>query len=150
MADHERKTFFSGSSNWLELSDAFTPASKQGITGRLSNRSHLWRPPTDVYEIDEQLIVRIEIAGMRENDFSIMVKDKHLVVHGFRQDISEKRAYHQMEILFGEFGSEVDLPVPVIVELAKAEYRNGFLIITLPVEKPRHIHISSEESHGDE
>lgn len=150
MAGTERKTFSVSSSNWFEVSDIFMPSVRQGFIGRFSARPHFWRPPTDVFEVDDHVIVRIEIAGMRENDFSITVTDKHLVVHGFRQDVPEKRAYHQMEILFGEFGSEVELPGPVVVEQAKAEYRNGFLTILLPVEKPRHIQISSKETHGDQ
>jgi hypothetical protein len=30
---------------------------------RLNAKSHVWRPATDVYEIDEAVVVRIEIAG---------------------------------------------------------------------------------------
>ena len=35
---------------------------------------HLWRPPTDIYETETQLVVQIEIAGMRDGDVSILCK----------------------------------------------------------------------------
>jgi hypothetical protein len=34
-------------------------------------RSPYWRPPTDVIETEEYVLVRVEIAGMREEDFVI-------------------------------------------------------------------------------
>lgn len=76
-------------------------------------RSSIWRPPTDVFENEQEVIVRVEIAGMREDDFSISLTGDRLTVRGNRPDIQEKRAYHQMEIFFGEFNVEVNLPAPV-------------------------------------
>ena len=106
---------------------------------RLLHHPRLWRPPTDVFETDELLIVRVEIAGMRESDFSISLEDRRLVISGTRPDQSERRAYHQMEIPFGEFSTEIELSVPVIAERVEAVYRDGFLKITLPKAKPRQI-----------
>jgi HSP20 family protein len=148
MADPERNESFS-SPNWLEVSEVFSLSGRQGSYGRFSMRPHIWRPPTDVFEVADLVVVRIEIAGMKESDFSITLKDRLLVIHGFRQELPEKRAYHQMEIRFGEFGVEVELPVDVVVEKARAEYHNGLLLIKLPMDKPRHIQITSNETHAD-
>jgi HSP20 family protein len=108
---------------------------------RMAMRSHVWRPPTDVYETEEAIIIRIEIAGMQDEDFSISLSDRYLVVRGVRPDLSERRAYHQMEIYFGEFMSEVDLPVPVVTERVKAEYNLGFLRVELPKDRPQRIKV---------
>ncbi len=108
---------------------------------RLAIKSHIWRPATDVYEMDDAIIVRIEIAGMRETDFSIVLNDRSLVVRGVRPDIPERRAYHQMEIRFGEFISEVELPYLVDAEKIEAIYQAGFLRIVLPRAKPHQIQI---------
>jgi len=99
---------------------------------RVTLRSHIWRPPTDVYETKDVVVVRVEVAGMREEDFSISLSGKNLVIRGVRTDIPERRAYHQMEIVFGEFMSEVELPCDVYAEQAKAEYKLGFLRLELP------------------
>jgi len=109
--------------------------------GRNGMRPHVWRPPTDVFETDDAIVVRVEIAGMDEAEISIVLHDRVLVIHGVRQDVSERRAYHQMEILFGEFMTEIELPAPIIAEDVVAEYKGGFLKVTLPQERPQRIHV---------
>ena len=106
---------------------------------QLNTRSHLWRPPTDVYEIENAIKVRVEIAGMDESNLSIILKGRNLIVSGARLDIVERRAYHQMEIRFGEFCTEVDLPSSVDAEKVEAVYQNGFLQITLPKVAPKKV-----------
>jgi HSP20 family protein len=98
----------------------------------LTMRSPAWRPPTDVYESDEAVIIRVEIAGMHETDFSIILDGRFLSIRGVRQDVTERRAYHQMEIRFGEFNVDVEMPAAIDVENVQATYQNGFLKIVLP------------------
>jgi HSP20 family protein len=98
-------------------------------------RSNIWSPPTDEYETDEAYVVRIEIAGMREDDFEVAVENNTLMISGFRSDRPEKRAYHQMEIRFGKFATAIGLPGPVNVDEARAEYKDGFLTVALPKTK---------------
>lgn len=105
-------------------------------------RSSIWRPPTDVFENEQEVIVRVEIAGMREDDFSISLTGDRLTVRGNRPDIQEKRAYHQMEIFFGEFNVEVNLPAPVLADQVIAEYQAGFLRLVFPKDKPKKIQVS--------
>jgi HSP20 family protein len=104
-------------------------------------RTHIWRPPTDVFETDEAVIVRVEIAGMREDDFSISIAGNQLTVRGNRPDVQERRAYHQMEIFFGEFNTEVNLPAPVLTDQVVAEYQAGFLRLMFPKDKPKKIKV---------
>ncbi len=111
---------------------------------RIISRPHAWRPPTDVYEIDGAMVVRIEVAGMREADFTVSLVERTLSIHGIRQDTSERRAYHQMEIAFGEFQTEVELPYQVITDKVEATYRDGFLRITLPIVQPKHVKVEGE------
>ncbi|HJW89355.1 MAG TPA: Hsp20/alpha crystallin family protein [Anaerolineales bacterium] len=106
-------------------------------------RPHVWRPPTDVYETEDVVVVRVEVAGLRDDDFSISLAGRSLSIRGTRQDVSERRAYHQMEITFGEFLSEVELPCSVLAEKASAEYKTGFLHLWLPKEQP--VKISVDE-----
>src|SRR5512134_1971194 len=75
---------------------------------RLVNRPRAWRPPTDLYETEEFIVVRIEIAGIKEKEYTITLRDRRLVISGMRSDVSERRAYHQMEIPFGEFAVEIE------------------------------------------
>ncbi|MEW6403293.1 MAG: Hsp20/alpha crystallin family protein [Chloroflexota bacterium] len=98
-------------------------------------RSGVWSPPTDVYETDDGFVARVEIAGMREEDFEVTVQNDLLMISGYRPDVPERRAYHQMEIRFGKFATAIGLPEPVNVDEARAEYKDGFLTIILPKVK---------------
>ncbi|MFZ6030918.1 MAG: Hsp20/alpha crystallin family protein [Chloroflexota bacterium] len=99
---------------------------------KMTAHPHLWRPPTDVYEIEDAVVVRIEVAGIREQDLEISLDGRLLSVRGFRSDVTERRAYHQIEIPFGEFGVQVELPFSVATDQIQACYQDGFLKVFLP------------------
>lgn len=95
-------------------------------------RTSLWTPPTDVYETEENYIVKVEIAGMRDEDFDVAFEKNLLMISGYRSDLNERRAYRQMEIRFGRFEIAVEVPVVVDIDRATAEYKDGFLTIVFP------------------
>jgi len=100
-------------------------------------RSNIWSPPTDVYETEENYMIKVEIAGMRDEDFDVALENNILMIRGHRSDFNERRAYHQMEIRFGRFELAVEIPVTVDMEKAAAEYKDGFLMIMLPKAKTK-------------
>lgn len=115
------------------------PSGSRWLAGR---HVRVWRPPTDVFETEQQVVVQIEVAGMRRDDFYITLEDRRLLISGVRTHApSSPGAYHQLEVNFGEFRSEVELPSPVEVEGIEAEYEDGFLRVTLPKAKPRRVEI---------
>jgi HSP20 family protein len=91
-----------------------------------------WSPPTDVYETEESCVIKLEIAGMRDEDFEVAFENNILTISGNRPDLTERRAYHQMELRFGKFEIAVEIPMAVDIEKATAKYQDGFLIIVLP------------------
>lgn len=111
----------------------------QSVSWRV--RSNIWSPPTDAYETEEAYIVRLEIAGMREEDFEVTLENDTLLISGVRSDLPERRAYHQMEIRFGKFATALGVPGPVNVDEAQAEYKDGFLTIILPKAKPNQVKV---------
>jgi HSP20 family protein len=100
-----------------------------------------WSPPTDIYETEENFVVRVEIAGMREDGFEVAIENNMLLISGNRLDLNERRAYHQMEIRFGKFEVAVEIPIPVDIEHAVAEYKDGLLMIQLPKTSPKQIKV---------
>jgi len=123
------------------ISEDFQNSISDPSRWRIISRTHAWRPPTDVFETDNAIIIRVEIAGMRETDFTISLIGRNLRIRGIRQDSSEKRAYHQMEIPFGEFSTEFELPCLVNSNEVEAIYRDGFLHINLPILQPKRINV---------
>jgi HSP20 family protein len=101
----------------------------------------LWSPPTDVYETDTDYVVRVEVAGIRETDLEVSYENGILVISGVRPDVSERRAYHQMEILFGKFSTAIGVPGPVDLDNSSAEYKDGFLSVRMPKAKPTDVEI---------
>ena len=111
----------------------------RAIGWQVSLHSYAWSPPTDVYETENNFVVRVEAAGMRESDFTINAEDNFLVISGVRSESPEWRAYRQMEIRFGEFSTSIELPLGVDVSKADADYKDGFLNVILPKIKPTNI-----------
>ncbi len=117
---------------------------RQAIGWQVQVHSNLWSPPTDMYETEDAYIVRVEIAGMLEADFTVSVEGSFLVVSGSRPDVQERRAYHQMEIRCGKFNSAISLPGPVDFENTSAEYEDGFFVVIMPKLKPSKVVIQEE------
>ncbi|HAV77790.1 MAG TPA: hypothetical protein DCX53_10620 [Anaerolineae bacterium] len=98
-------------------------------------RSNVWRPATDVYETETGVVVRVEIAGLREEDIEVVIQGELLLISGNRSDLPERRAYHQMEIPFGRFTVSVVMPASIVIEGAFTDYQDGFLTIHFPKDK---------------
>ncbi len=107
---------------------------------------YVWSPPTDFYETGAAFIIRVEIAGMKLEDFKISLEDRYLIISGTRTDTPGPRAYHRMEIRYGEFRTVVNLPAPVEASQAEAVYQDGFLTLKLPKAAARTIQVKIKEA----
>ena len=91
-------------------------------------------PPMDIFETEGQLVVVMEIAGMKGDDIRVTFEKEILVISGKRSEPSSlpKTRLHQMEIDYGHFRRTLRIPFPLKTEEFKATYRQGFLVITVP------------------
>jgi HSP20 family protein len=109
---------------------------------RSGRRGAVFVPPTDVYETEDQVVVQVEIAGVNQADLAVSLQDRRLTITGTRSDRGpSQRAYHQMQVRFGDFGTEVELPVPIDEGGIDAAYADGFLRIVLLKRKPRQVDV---------
>lgn len=113
---------------------------------RVAYQSNLYQPPVDVVESKVDFVVRIEIAGVDEKDFSIGFEKDRLLVTGFRHDPLKNRSFHQMEIHFGDFQIEVQFTQPINRDAINAVYKHGFLEISLPKAVPQEIPINDKDA----
>ena len=98
-------------------------------------RSVTWRPLADIQESAEMMTVKIELAGMKEEDIEVTLYADALVVSGERHDDHKHDTgiyYHEAQIRYGPFRVEVFIPSPVDREAVTARYENGFLWVDLP------------------
>jgi len=101
----------------------------------LLQRSVTWRPLADIQETAEMMTVKIELAGMKEEDIEVTLYADALVVSGERHDDHKHDTgiyYHEAQIRYGPFRVEVFIPSPVDREAVMARYENGFLWVDLP------------------
>ena len=110
---------------------------------RLRQQGRAWRPPTDVFETDLEFVVLVELAGMRGVEIAVTLDEQVLRIRGTRPESGGARAYHQMEINYGDFVLEVRLPVPIDRDRIDASYSDGFLKVLLPKAQPRRISVTT-------
>ena len=89
----------------------------------------VWRPPTDVYETERHILIKMEIAGMRQEDFQLRLDGNVLTIRGRRVDLyrDRKGSFRQMEINYGPFEVVVRLPQSVDASSIRSLYKAGFL-----------------------
>jgi len=91
-----------------------------------------WRPPADIYETENDIIIVVELAGVAEEDLTVTLFSNLLVIEGQRTPpVSDMNACHQLGINYGHFSSEIDVHTPVDHDNVEAEYINGLLKISL-------------------
>lgn len=108
-----------------------------------------WTPPMDIYETQDTIIIRADMAGVKKEDMEVEINTKAVRIFGKRSEISpgQNGTYRLAEIQYGEFERILFLPAPVDTEIVNATYLNGFLQITLaklPMDVTHKIPISDE------
>lgn len=98
----------------------------------------LWNPPADVYETCEHLVIKMEIAGLRQEDLKIIAEGRTLTVRGLRGEDPDidKDNIHLMEIRYDRFERVFELPMLLNPDRIGASYHDGFLIVRIPREQP--------------
>lgn len=108
-----------------------------------------WVPSLDVSEDADNLMVQVELPGMRKEDIDLSLNEGVLTITGERQAESEtnEKRYYLNERFSGQFRRSVMLPKAVKAEATAATYQNGVLTVTLPktdAAKPRRINVSAD------
>lgn len=86
----------------------------------------------DVYETEEELVIKARTAGVDRNDLDVSISDGILTISGTLSsgDDTNIRNWHIQECYWGEFSRTLALPTPVKEEGVKAELKDGVLTIT--------------------
>jgi len=133
----------------------FTPGNRvpeeERDAGReIAERSTGWGVlAAEVFDDDNQIVVRLEAPGLEKSDFDLEVLDNYLVVRGEKQIERERTEgrYHVTECAYGRFERAIPLPDEVDPSQAKANYKNGVLRIELPKATPRRRQTINVEVH---
>jgi HSP20 family protein len=127
-----------------EINRLFESPRENGGSGAFNT----WAPALDVFEDNDNLIVRAELPGMKKEDIDISLHDNIITVSGERKNEKkyEGGKTSREERFFGRFTRSITLPKQVDSSRVKASYKDGLLTVTLPKAeeaKPRQIQIQS-------
>jgi HSP20 family protein len=93
-----------------------------------------WNPVADVYEDDDNYVIRAELPGVDKENISVDVHDRMLTLKGERSADNEvkKENYHRVERSFGQFQRSFTLPEGVDPDSVDASYKDGVLEVVIP------------------
>jgi HSP20 family protein len=121
----------------------------EGSFPRRADHSALttWAPAVDIYETENELVVKADLPDVNEKDIDVRVENNTLTVRGERkfQEKTEKDNFLRVERTYGAFSRSFSLPNTVNNEAIQAEYKNGVLTVTLPKRaesKPKQVKVN--------
>ena len=115
-----------------------------------NSRQESWLPAVDVFDTQEAVVLKAELAGMDPDDIQIEVEDNVLTIKGerrFEEQVDEER-YYRVERRFGSFQRSLALPQGVKADEIGAAYDDGILTVTVPKveeEKPKRIEVKAKK-----
>jgi HSP20 family protein len=106
-----------------------------------------WAPAVDIYETENELVLRADLPGLTDKDIDVRVENNMLTLRGerkFEKKVSEDD-YLRVERSFGAFSRSFSLPNTVNTDAILAEYTNGVLNVRMPKReesKPRQVKVA--------
>jgi HSP20 family molecular chaperone IbpA/uncharacterized membrane protein len=99
-----------------------------------------WSPPLEVAQRDNQLLVRAELPGVKQEDVHVEIKNDRLVIEGDRHEEQQRQGqeFRRTERNYGHFYRAIALPDGINPEQASASMRDGVLEVTVPVQQTKH------------
>lgn len=103
-----------------------------------------WNPVVDIYDNEDNIVIKAELPGVSKEDIEIDIKDRVLMLKGERSADNEAKEddYYRRERTYGRFERSFTLPANVDPDKIKADYNDGVLKIEVPKpenQKPKQI-----------
>jgi len=94
----------------------------------------LWSPAADVYETSEEVILSVELPGVRLEDVHLEALDGKLRLSGVRRSDEgvEARQFVRMERIYGNFSRDFTVPATIDASRIKATLKAGILRVVAP------------------
>jgi HSP20 family protein len=133
----------------MTLREAMDHLFDDAFTRPLTLRDGWSAPAIDMYQTDDEIVVKASLPGVKAEEVQINITGEVLTLKGETKQVEEKKdkAWHMREQRWGAFERSVVLPTDVVADKAKAEFENGILTITLPKAeevKPKIINIKAK------
>jgi len=119
----------------MTLREAMDRLFDDAFTRPINLRDGGWSAPAvDMYQTDDEVVVRVALPGFKANEVQINVTGDVLTLRGElkREEEKQEKAWHIREHRWGSFERSIALPTEVKADKANADYENGILTISLP------------------
>jgi|SRR5205085_11665559 len=105
-----------------------------------------WTPICDIYETEKEIVLKLEVPGIKKEDVMVGLENNMLTIHGERKFEEEvkKENFHRVERNYGEFLRSFTLPATIDPAKILAEFKDGLLTVMLPKReeaKPKMIEV---------
>ena len=93
--------------------------------------------PVDVYETEEEVVVKASVPGIKKEDLEINLQENTLTISGQSSEETEvtEEGYYRKEIRSGSFFRAINLPVEVRADEVSATCDQGVCVIRAPKVK---------------
>ena len=89
-------------------------------------------PHTDIYEENDQLVMKTELPGINKEDVNITLQGDRLTIKAEKKEVVvEDAACYTRERQYGQYLRSVTLPFPVKEDEISATFENGVLELRL-------------------
>lgn len=91
-------------------------------------------PPADLIETDEEVVLKVELPGVKEDRLEVSLSEGRLSIRGEKLEEEEwkERGTHYLERSYGLFHRTFSLPCEVDEDRASATFKAGVLTVRLP------------------
>jgi HSP20 family protein len=92
-----------------------------------------WEPAADVYRMTDGWLVKVELAGVRPDEFEVRVSEHQLILRGRRRDwhLSESGQCQSLEIAYAEFERRFEFPIDLTRAHVDTDCANGMLLLRI-------------------
>ncbi len=150
MVNLDRWDSFRGTSPDSQLNRLFTD-----FFGRAMQEQNLttWAPAVDIYEGENELVVKADLPDVKPEDLDIRVENNILTIRGERkfEKKADEKNYLRVERAYGSFARSFSLANTVNTEAIKADYKDGVLTLNVPKReeaKPKQIKVNVATAHA--
>jgi HSP20 family protein len=131
------------------INQVFEDALSRNIDSDEDVSSCGWRPAVDIYELEGNIVFKVELPGVGKQDVDVEVKDNILTIKGERPENAKicEENYHQRERCCGIFNRSFTMPNPIQPDQVQAKFKDGVLEVSLPKpqsERPKRIEVSTD------
>lgn len=130
----------------------------------------MFQPPIDLYETENEYVVKLAAPGLKSDNFEITAQENTLTIRGRTQDEDQQDGnqngqqdgnqnggqgdgkqgvrYHVREQRFGEFVRTIQFPTQIDADKIQANLAQGILTIQVPkaeAAKPKRITVQAAQ-----